>query len=191
MEQQEGIMSSVTHEALEALDRAGQIAEDSGRLDVAITCYEKALLTRNHFWGDQHIDVAKSLVNVGRVLELQGNTEGSLDLYRAAQTIYATQVTAKEFVVNSDEVETVLQLIPSLFEQGRYEEAVAYLNKCLESEPPDEKKTESNLDRNQIYFTLGEAYIGMGDYVSATVCLVECTKQEGAVPEDDIQIMLE
>jgi len=113
------------------------LAEESVRLDYAINCYGKALLTRNHFWGDQHIDVAKSLVNVGCVLELQGNTEGSLDLYRAAQTIYAAQVTAKEFVVNSDEVQIVLQLIPSLFEQERYEEAVAYLNKCLEAEDPE------------------------------------------------------
>ncbi|KAL7579466.1 hypothetical protein ACA910_007850 [Epithemia clementina (nom. ined.)] len=187
-------ISNVAKDALLALDRAGQVAEEAGKLDFAISCYEKVLLTRNHFWGDKHIDVAKSLVNVGRVLELQGNTEGSLDLYRAAQTIYAAQVTADDFVVTAEDVETVLQLIPSLFEQDRYEEAVAYLNKCLESEPvEDEKKTGESLaiDRTQIYFTLGEAYIGMGDYVTATVCLVECAKQEGAVREEEISMMLE
>ena len=185
-------ISGVTQDALVALDRAGQVAEEAGTLDYAISCYEKVLLTRNHFLGDKHVDVAKSLVNVGRVLELQGNTEGGLDLYRAAQIIYAAQVSTEDFVVTSEDVETVLQLIPSLFEQERYEEAVAYLNKCLESEPADEKKTESTMiDRTQIYFTLGEAYIGMGDYVSATVCLVECAKQEGAVPEAEIAMMLE
>ena len=185
-------ISTVAQDALHALDRAGQVAEEAGNLDFAISCYEKVLLTRNHFWGDKHIDVAKALVNVGRVLELQGNTEGGLDLYRAAQTIYAAQVTTDEFVVTTEDVETVLQLIPSLFEQERYEEAVAYLNKCLETEPEeDEKKTDNPIDRTQIYFTLGEAYIGMGDYVTATVCLVECAKQEGAVPEEEISMMLE
>jgi tetratricopeptide (TPR) repeat protein len=178
--------------------------EEQGNYEIALACYEKALLARNRFLGDGHIEVAKSLVDVGRVMEKQGNTEGSLDLYRAAQAIYAKQVTSDQYMVASEDVGTILQLIPSLFEQRRYEEAVAYLNKCLEAEEVADhhhdphgrnsinstssggkdvnsadvgKSAISPRDRTQIYFDLGRAYMGLSDYVSATVCLVECAKQ--------------
>ena len=169
---------------LEAMDKMGQIYEENDDYGKAMTFYEQVLLTRNQYLGDMHVHVAKSLINVARVMELQGNDEGSLDIYRAAQAIYTRQVTLAEFRVAAEDVQSLLRLVPNVMEQGRYEEAVAYLNKCLESNNDD-------LDKTQIYFDLGQAYIGMGDYVSATVCLVECAKQDGAVSDDQIDQLLD
>ena len=172
-------------ELLEAIDRIGRHFEEEERdLERAMSLYEKVLLVRNQYLGDMHVDVAKSLINVARIMELQGNEEGSMDIYRAAQAIYTRQVTSNEFHVAPEDVQSLLRLIPNVMEQGRYEEAVAYLNKCLESD-------NEELDKTQIYFDLGQAYIGMGDYVSATVCLVECAKQDGAVSDEQIDQLLD
>ena len=43
-------------------------------------------------------------------MELQGNTEGGLDLYRAAQKIYSAQVTSSEFLVKADDAKNILNL---------------------------------------------------------------------------------
>lgn len=176
--------SPAAESLLDAMDRMGRIHEEQHDYESAMCLYEKVLLTRNQVLGDMHVHVATSLVNVGRILELQGNDEGSLDIYRAAQTIYTRQVTSSEFHVKSEDVQSLLRLVPNVMEQGRYEEAVAYLSKCLESD-------NEELDKTQIYFDLGQAYIGMGDYVSATVCLVECAKQDGAVSDEQIDQLLD
>ena len=178
------VQSPATDGLLEAMDRMGHIHEEQDEYDRAMSLYEKVLLTRNQVLGSTHVHVAKSLINVARVMELQGNDEGSLDIYRAAQAIYTRQVTSKEFRVAAEDVQSLLRLIPNVMEQGRYEEAVAYLNKCLES-------NHEQLDKTRIYFDLGQAYIGMGDYVSATVCLVECAKQDGAVSDEQIDQLLD
>jgi tetratricopeptide (TPR) repeat protein len=168
---------------LEAMDRLGEAHERREDFDSAMASYERVLLTRNQILGDLHVDVAKSLINVARVMELQGNDEGSLDIYRAAQAIYTRQVTSSEFKVASEDVQSLLRLVPNVMAQGRYEEAVSYLSKCLET-------STENLDKTQLYFDLGQAYIGMGDYVSATVCLLECAKQDGAVSDEQIDQLL-
>eukprot|EP00977_Amphora_coffeiformis_P002873 scaffold538_cov166-Amphora_coffeaeformis.AAC.15 len=178
------VQSPATDGLLDAMDRMGRVHEEQEDYDRAMSLYEKVLLTRNQVLGSTHVHVAKSLINVARVMELQGNEEGSLDIYRVAQAIYTRQVTSSEFRVAPEDVQSLLRLIPNVMEQGRYEEAVAYLNKCLES-------NNEQLDKTQIYFDLGQAYIGMGDYVSATVCLVECAKQDGAVSDEQIGQLLD
>jgi len=67
----------------------GGALEQAEQYDGALACYEKALLARGCYLGEDHIDVAKLLFDVARVMEYQGNTEGSRDLYHAAHAMYS------------------------------------------------------------------------------------------------------
>jgi tetratricopeptide (TPR) repeat protein len=119
---------------------------------------------------------------------LQGNTEGSLDLYRVAHAIYSGKVTSDEFQVGHRDAETIMELVPAWMEQGRYQEAVAFLTKCLEVENNVEDNNDNDKDKDQladrkkcahIHVALGRAYLGLRDYTAATVCLVEAAKNDG------------
>ena len=183
-QQQQQSSAAALTEAMDRLGRAHELRED---YETALVCYEKALLARSHHLGDHHIDVAKSLINVARVLELQGNNEGSLDLYKAAHAIYARQITSSEFTCqDDDDAAAILQLIPNLLEQERFKEARAYLTKALTI-----AEDAHALDKSRIYFDLGQAYMGLKDYVSATICLVEAAKEEGEVTEEQVLAMLQ
>ena len=78
------------------------------------------------------MEVARSLIDVARVMELQDNTEGILDLYRAAHAIYPLQLVSSDFD-SVEDAAAILQLVPSLLDQERSQEARAYLTKCLAS----------------------------------------------------------
>jgi tetratricopeptide (TPR) repeat protein len=166
------------HDEWDAMDAEAQDYERKEEYDQALACYERVLLARSHYLGQHHIDVAKSLINAGRVMELQGNTEGGLDLYRVAHAIYSGKVVSDDFKVCPQDAETILELVPSWMEQGRYEEAVAFLTKCLDL-------TDANNDDEpdktcaHIHLALGRAYVGMREYTAATVCLVEAAKNDG------------
>jgi len=189
--------------ALAAMDKMGLANEQRQRYDKALACYEKALLARSRFYGDHHIDVAKSLINVARVMELQGNSEGSLDLYKAAHSIYAQQITSTDFALqDDDDCAAILQLIPNLLEQERFEDARAYLTKALalaedngdddnDGNGGDDNALLCSFDKSRIYFDLGQAYMGLKDYVSATICLVEAAKEEGEIREDQVMVLLQ
>lgn len=179
-----------SHEALIAMDKMGLANEQLGHFDKALSCYEKSLLARSRSLGDTDISVAKSLVNVARVMELQDNTEGAMDLYRAAHKIYAMQITACDFDCSKDDVAAILQLIPNLMDQGRFGDARNYLSKCLSIMEQEETLPSDALDKSQIYYDLGRACMGVQDYVRATICLVEAAKTEGNVTEGQVLAML-
>ena len=190
-------------EALQAIDQMGLANEQLQQYDKALACYEKALLARSQYYGENHIDVAKSLINVARIMEVQGNVEGGLDLYRAAHAIYTYQITSTQPTIfaNGDDASAILQLIPNLLENERYEEARAYLMKCLTIVEKEEqadgalnetKVMKSIVDKSQIYYDLGRACIGLKDNVSATIYLVESTKVEnGKVTEEQVLTLLQ
>lgn len=181
-------------EALEAMDKMGLANEQIEQYDRALSCYEKALLARSRYYGENHIDVAKSLIDVARVMELQGNTEGGLDLYRAAHAIYALQIVSSELFDSVEDAAAILQLVPSLLDQERFEEARAYLTKCLavaENDDDDSGDEFPRLDKSRVFYDLGRAYIGLHDYVSATICLLEAAKADGQVSEENVFALLQ
>lgn len=179
-------------QALDAMDKMGALYEESENYDGAMSCYERTLLVRSRFWGNKHPAVAKSLINVARVMELQGNIEGSLDLYKAAKSIYADQLNSRSFDVETDDAVTLLNdLFPVAMQQGRYEDAIAYLSKCVEVAEDETRQDSITLDKTVIYYRLGEAYIGLRDYVSATVCLVEAAKHDGEIHEEQVFALLQ
>jgi tetratricopeptide (TPR) repeat protein len=180
----------VYYDEWEAMDAQALEFEQEGEYDQALACYERVLLARSHYLGQHHIDVAKSLIHAGRVMELQGNTEGSLDLYRVAHAIYSGKVTSDEFKVGHRDAETIMELVPNWMEQGRYEEAVAFLTKCLEvADDFGDDHNQNDKKCAHIHLALGRAYLGLRDYTAATVCLVEAAKNDG--DEEEIYVLLQ
>lgn len=179
--------------ALSSMEVVGRSFEEAACYDQAMACYEKVLLHRSQLYGSTNLLVAQSLVNVARIMELQGNLEGSLDLYRAAQSIYTSKLASSSVDVEEDDVKVLLELFPTAMEQGRYKEAVAYLSKVIEvAESEDPGKSDFiDIDKTYIFYSLGKAYIGLKDYVSATICLLEAAKYEGEVSEEVVFALLQ
>jgi len=174
-------------ESLAVMDKMGAANEKMKNWEKALLCYEQTLLARCKFHGNTHIQVATSLVNVARVMELKdGSTEESLDLFRAANAIFALQNTTEKMELGED-TETILKAIPTVIRQGRYEKAVEELNKCLAVAAEND---DASIDKAQIYFDLGRAYMGMNDYVKASNCLVEAVKEAGKVSDEEVSTLL-
>lgn len=124
-------------------------------------------------------------------MELQDNTEGSLDLYRAAHAIYALQLVSSDFD-SVEDAAAILQLVPNSLDQERFQKARAYLTKCLAISENEEVNDESpSLVKSRVFYDLGQAYIGLQNYVSATFCLVEAAKAVGQVTEQEVFALLQ
>jgi tetratricopeptide (TPR) repeat protein len=184
------------------LESLGLRHERAGEYDEALELYESVLLDKSQWLGDQHVAVAKALVNVGRILEEQENTEGSMDLYKAAHAIYARQ----PFTVHTigDAIRVRAELVPPLLDQGRFSDVVALLHQCLQlwtevdlatSAPACQRDKSVHISDEQqdsadkfgeiaqaiservlINILLGKSYLGLRDYTAATICLIEATE---------------
>jgi tetratricopeptide (TPR) repeat protein len=191
--------------ALQALEAVGRRFEAEDAHDQAMVCYEKVLLQRSQLYGSSNLLVAQSLINVARVMESQGNLEGSLDLYRAAQSIYTSKLSSADVNVEDEDVKSLMELFPTALEQGRFKEAVAYLSKVIEVaerlEEQDKKESSEGrsssssaaleIDKTYVFYNLGKAYVGLSDYVSATVCLLEAAKYDGQISEEVVFALLQ
>lgn len=177
-------------EALEVMDKMGVAHEQMENYDKALSCYEQTLFARCRFYGNTHFYVAKSLVNVARVTELRdGSTTESVELYKAANAIFALHMLSDSPALDKD-VENILQLIPTVIRQGRYEKAISDLNLCL-AMADDDTNSDIKIDKAQIYFDLGRAYMGMQDYKLATTALTTAMKETGDVKEEEIFSLLQ
>ena len=143
-------------------------------LDLAMACYEKALMLRNQCGillaaqgGPNPVHdlaVANSLSHVARVMQYQGNDEGSMDLFQAAQEIYAWQT----------DCTVLVRVAADALHHGRWDQAIAVFSQCVElTEAEAEAASTKPMDKTYVYFSLGQAYVGRGDFVSATICLME------------------
>ncbi|GKY91822.1 hypothetical protein MPSEU_000153800 [Mayamaea pseudoterrestris] len=185
--------SDATHN-LDVID-----VDAAGTLELAMACYEKALLLRNQSGlllkaerdttASAHHDlaVANALSLVARVMQLQGNYEGSTDIFRAAHAIYARQ---RNYAVLATVAEDALL-------HGRWDQAVAVLSQCVElaecesaTQGTSRENESTQLDKSFIYFTLAKAYVGRCDYVSATMCLMEADKHDGRIAKSSIHALL-
>ena len=81
-------VAAMSHALIQQMNTMALQQEDQGDYNAALVCYEKVLLCISKYLGDNHMEVAEALVNIGRVMELLGNSAGGLDLYQAAHTIY-------------------------------------------------------------------------------------------------------
>ena len=177
-------------EALEVMDKMGAAHEQMENYDKALSCYEQTLFARCRFYGNTHFYVAKSLVNVARVTEMKdGSTQESVELYKAANGIFALHMLSDSPSLDKD-VENILQLIPTVIRQGRYEKAISDLNLCLAMADED-TSSEIKIDKAQIYFDLGRAYLGIKDYKLATTALTNAMKETGDVKDEEIFTLLQ
>ena len=65
----------------------GQVAEADGDLPAALAHHEQALAIRRAFFGDDHVETARSLHNLGVVLGRLGRTDEARDAYRRAREL--------------------------------------------------------------------------------------------------------
>ena len=168
-------------ESLAVMDKMGAANEKMKNWPKALLCYEQTLLARSKYYGNTHVQVATSLVNVARVMELKdGTSEESLDLFRAASAIFALQsdeeTALEKLAATKQEAETLLKSIPDSLRHGNYEKAVDHLQQCLAM---SEDNADMTMDRAQVYFDLGRAYMGLNDYKQASACLVEAVRNAG------------
>lgn len=179
------------------LEQIGHVYEDEERCDEALQCFEKAVIAKSHFYGENHIEVAKSLFDVARVMDEQGNVEGAMDLYEVAHAKYTHFIitrTDRRKPAHGSTMDDVLftKIIPTLLDQGKYETALAHLNQRLETPEDSVNLGIHNMtDKSRIYFDLGRTYVGLEDYVSATICFVEAAKEEGAITELEVMVFLQ
>jgi tetratricopeptide (TPR) repeat protein len=170
-------------EALAVMDQMGAAHEQMEHYDKALSCYEQTLLARCKYYGTTHFCVAQSLVHVARVTERRDGTTSpeSVELYKAANAIFALHLCTDRPVPLDHEVEQVLQLIPTVLRQGQYEKAISDLNMCLAM--ADSPKTTVQFNKAELYLDLGRAYMGMQDYPLATTALTKALQQPGAHEE--------
>lgn len=173
-------------QSLEIMDKIGQDTEKAGDLDTALSCFEQTFAARCRFYGNTDLRVAKSLVNVARVTEKMDGFQEAVELYRAANAIYALQVTRGSSDASQD-VNTILHIMPAVLKQGQFEKAVTDLNMCLELED----KVDQTLDKAQILFDLGRAHLGMKDFKTASNYLVEAVKEAGHVNDKEAVCLLQ
>lgn len=102
-------------EALQVIEKMGKTYEQMENYSDALECYELALLCRCRHYGNTHVSVAKALVNVARMKELQdGNTDESVNLYRAANAIFSLHVkTDIETAKDNTQSSTAFRAVPS------------------------------------------------------------------------------
>jgi len=85
-----------------------------------------------------------------------------------------------------------------MLEQGHYESVILHMTQCLEAAEQSAELDQlhdysasmsslppctTSLDKSQLYYDLGRAYIGLQDYISATICLVKAAKEKRRVQE--------
>jgi len=152
----------------------------------ALSCMETVLLATSRLHGQEDVMTAQALFRVARVMERTGNVQGSHDLRTAAHRMYVQQLVQTPI---KDETNVILQRIPPMFAQEKYQEVVDYVTGCLHAAENMETSTQIGMDKSPLYFELGKAYIGLQDYVSATICLVEVVKEEKEYEDEVVELL--
>jgi tetratricopeptide (TPR) repeat protein len=191
-------------DAIAVMQQLGQEKEHLGRWDSACECYEHVLTVQVKCLGPNHVQVAHSLVTLGKVMEQQGNPDGSLDLFLAAYDIYTPGTRASH--------ELVLQMAQLYMAQNRASEAIDCLAKSLQRETTattginnsfssnssreadDDEEQEEDVHAALTYRELGRAHIALQEYGKASQCLVKSARLFEAIPscqeqdEQELQI---
>ena len=179
------------------MDKMGAANEKMKNWAKALLCHEQTLLARSKYYGNTHMQVATSLVNVARVMELKdGTSEESLDLFRAANAIFALQsevedeaIALEKLASTKEEAKMLLETIPDALRQGNYDKAVEHLQQCLTL---SDDYADLSLDRAQVFFDLGRAYMGLNDFKQASACLIEAVRNASdGVSDENVLAMMQ
>ena len=91
------MQSNIKCTDVKKLEQSALLQENINDWDKAMQCWERVVYCQSKEYGEESFEVSLALAQVGRVMVLEGNLEGGLDLYHAAANIsFKNQ---KEFVI--------------------------------------------------------------------------------------------
>ena len=138
-------------EALQIIDKMGRSYEQMEDYAGALECYELSLLSRCHYFGNTHVGVAKALVDVARVKELvdDRHSEECVNLYRAANAIYALHVKSDKETIGNDNSTDVLRVMPFSVgqRQTRNSTSLSQSNEAIHK--PRENRLSATIDSSR------------------------------------------
>jgi len=149
------------------LERAAVLQEDLGQWEKAMQCWERMLYCQSREYGDDSLEVSITLGQLARVMVIEGNLEGALDLYQATASISlrntqnqitcsdSKSATKGDCVVFSIPEEIFSGILNIFHELDRIPDAIAWLKSLL-------SKSERREDQARTQLELGKLYLHQG-----------------------------
>jgi tetratricopeptide (TPR) repeat protein len=144
---------------LAQLERLALIQEDLEHWDKAMQFWERVLYCQSQEYGEGSIEVSTTLTKLAQIMILEGNLEGSLDLYHAASNIFLKN----KAPLPQDMFSQILALYKDL---DQISSALAWLKSIL-------PRSERREDQARIHYELGKFYLEQGIFHAAadSLCL--------------------
>ncbi|KAG7353125.1 Tfp pilus assembly protein PilF [Nitzschia inconspicua] len=135
------------------LERLALIQEDLEHWDKAMQCWERVLYCQSQDHGEASVEVSSTLTKLAHIMIVEGNVEGSLDLYLAAANI---------FLKNKAPLpqEIFAQILELYKELDQVSGALAWLKAIL-------PRTGRRGDQAKIHYELGKLYLEQGIFHAA------------------------
>ncbi|MGK3734832.1 MAG: tetratricopeptide (TPR) repeat protein [Bacillariaceae sp.] len=160
------------------LERSAILQEDINNWEKAMQCWERVLYCQSKEYGEESLEVSIALAQLARVMVLEGNLEGALDLYHATAKISlknqsnkknkniidspTTATTEEEVSVMFSIPEDVFCNILDLYnELDQIPDAIGWLKSLL-------SKSERREDQARIQLELGKLYLDQGFFHAAS-----------------------
>ena len=159
------------------LERSAILQEDVNNWEKAMQCWERVLYCQSKEYGEESIEVSIALAQLARVMVLEGNLEGALDLYHATANISlknknnnnnkniidsATVATEEDVPIMFSIPEDVFCSILDLYnELDQIPDAIGWLKSLL-------SKSEQREDQARIQLELGKLYLDQGFFHTAS-----------------------
>jgi len=143
------------------LERAAFLQEDMGRWEKAMQCWERVLYCQSKEHGENSFEVSIALGQLARVMVLEGNLEGALDLYKATADISLrnasnpVETKPKDSVTFSIPEEIFCGILDVFAELDRVPHAIDWLKSLL-------SRSERREDQARIQLELGKLYLHQG-----------------------------
>jgi len=148
------------------LERAAFLQEDLERWEKAMQCWERVLYCQSKEHGDDSLEVSVTLGQLARVMVLEGNLEGALDLYQATAIISLRNAqdqcknsnvkpTTKDSVIFSIPEDIFSGILDVFHELDRVSDAIDWLKSSL-------SRSERREDQARIQLELGKLYLHQG-----------------------------
>jgi tetratricopeptide (TPR) repeat protein len=141
------------------LERMALVQEDLENYEKALQCWERVLYCQSQEYGEESIHVSTTLAKIARVMILEGNLEGSLDLYHASANILLKKKTELPHDI-------FVQILNIYKELDQISGAIGWLRNML-------SKSEYRDEQAKVQFELGKLYLEQGHFHAAadSLCL--------------------
>ena len=148
------------------LERVAFLQEDLERWEKAMQCWERVLHCQSKEHGENSFEVSITLGQLARVMVLEGNLEGALDLYQATANISLRNAqdqnnkgyvkpTTKDSVIFSIPEDVISGILDVFHELDRVPDAIIWLKSLL-------SRSERREDQARIQLELGKLYLRQG-----------------------------